>query len=360
MRRVLLILLALLAAGCVAPAGPVEPASVARGAAPVAAPAAPAAFASSSRDVALAVEDAWVRPEDTVRATAEARDASTWSWLLASRNPVRGGHAHATGGADPASFPSVRVPARETSGAFAFDRAGRFTVGVEDAPAWFNVTVRPDVPAESRSIVRVEAVRSDGVRFVPADATVGKGSSVVFVNARDAPSTLVVADAMDWLSGEGPDVAFSFPGALELGDYDLVVVVEDGAGARGVASHRLVYDNRKPDPEAEFGPYEGTLTRADDAASRGFASRHPLVDGTLSWRVVSDAPLAVAARVELLDAGGTVVVAGEGAEGAVDAPRLEAGEYALRVTLAEGALARFETKLVATRELVAPESFFSD
>lgn len=297
--------------------------------------------------VGLALHDTWIRPEDTVHANATG--ARSFEWYLATRNPLAappdpGPFTIAPGG-------SLTLGAREI---------GRHSFALADGSARLNASILPDAIA-LRFDVRL--VEEDGaLRFAPEEVVGGAGSVLRVSNDAGTIAVLDRTDAMLPLATSGASLAFRMPEGIELGDYDVVAVARDGSGAVGVATARLVYDNRKPDAQQEFGPFTGSFQlpgpAAGDPMRHAWTSAHPLRSLTLSLAVASESPAPASVRATLFGPGDAEL-------GAIDASEwtlqdLPAGEYRIVVEPGEGALVRYEIDVRGEWILVPPASFFKN
>ena len=334
--------------------GPPEVPTQARGATP-----APATFASS-RPIAVEIVamDAWVRPGEPINATARAPAASSFAWFLANRNPlVPGAEASTTFGQKEA--PRKLAPTEVTT--LPASRALRHVYGLDSGAAWLNVTLQPSIPPSS---VLVRLAREEATtRFWPDDLVLGVGSQVEVRNDLDALVTLQMVDVMLPLTG-GSSISVAAP--LELGDYDLVLVAQDGAGGRGEASARLIVDKRKPDEVQTLGPYRGSVQRpalglpGDERATHEVALPYDAREGTLRWNATSEAPLPAALRVRLLDPEGADVFEPQtGTEGEAGLAGLAKGSYRLVVESTSGVAVSYQAEARVRLALVPPASFFN-
>jgi hypothetical protein len=244
MRRLGAIMLILLLAGCNGAPEPTPSLTPSPPPGPSPTPT-PSAGATVPRlDVALKVVDRWVRPEDRVEANATAR-ATLYEWYLAPRNPL------------------WRVPdagpffiASESARDLNVREVGRHGFALEEGAAHLGVSIIPDALP-----LRLEASlldEGDSVLFAPDELVGGPGSVLTLTNHLTVPARILPIERMIPLAENTSSISFLKPDHVEeLGDYDLVVVARDGAGAVGETRARIVYDNRKPDPSHTFGPFTG-------------------------------------------------------------------------------------------------------
>lgn len=299
-------------------------------------------------DVSLEVVERWVRPGDAVVAQASAK-AAVFEWYLAPRNPlfeIR----------DPGPF----ALADGATHSLDVRREGRHVFGLDGTSARLSVSI-----LEGALPLRLDARLVDegsGARFAPDELVGGPGSRVSLVNDLESLATLRRADEMIPLRGVGETISFQLKDTVdELGDYDLVVVARDGAGAVGAASARLVYDNRKPDAEHEFGPFRGRfqlppLPTQANIARHDWTNDHTLrsLNVTLSRAAAGPAPAAL--RLSLEGPGGTVITTSE--DPGFTAEGLPNGTYAFVVEQLGGAFVEYRIEAHGIWDLQPPASFF--
>jgi hypothetical protein len=321
--------------------------------------AAPQPVAHRALDVTLDVRDRWVRPNDTVVATAHAPPQARIAWLLAVRNPVASPNwPHAPG--DP-----VAVPAGAERAATKLTDAGRYVLGLAGGAApLLNVSVDPRLPAQLDAVV--DAVDTpEGLRFVPDEATAGRNGLLVVRNHAAREVVLAERDWMGLLPAEGAQARFTMPKGIDLGDYELRVVATDASGAVGEARARLLFDLRKPDENATVGPFNGTLRAAAPPpvgaapAEHPFTARHPIRELSVAFNASSGIPGPATVVVQVLGPEGKVLDTSEpSASGSLVLRDLPAGAYSLRVSPAQGAYVSYNVEARVRLLLVPPESFF--
>ncbi|HUR68801.1 MAG TPA: hypothetical protein VM370_06100 [Candidatus Thermoplasmatota archaeon] len=352
MRRLLAIVLVLLLAGCTRPEPrpailpEPEPESEPEPAQTIVFAALPTARLLVSLDVV----DRWVRPEDTVLANATAR-ASSFEWYLAERNPL-------------ARVPDAGPFALARGGALTLDvrRAGRHVFALDASDARLNVSIVPGALPLRLDARLVD--EGEGARFAPDELVGGPGSVIALSNDALPLATVRRVEQMMPLPESGRTIHLRMPDHVrELGDYDLVVVARDGAGAVGEASARIVYDNRKPEANQTFGPWQGTF-RAPALPGRSEPVRHAwwnartLTSLDVTFTATSGLPAPAAVRVTLVDASGASIASADA--GGFHVASLASGDHAIVVELLEGALVSYEVQARGVWDLTPPRSFFPE
>lgn len=211
---------------------------------------APAKAVSRDLVVDVDVAERWVRPGDAIAAQARVPGAARLTWWFVNRNPEvpddkRAGDHLVIG----------PIPVNE-SAVVDFSRPGRYEIAAEHlAPPLMNITVLSDRDNPGGDAVVVDVVTVGGrLRLLPDEIHVRPGASVEFRN-RGAGSVGLLGNARMDHAGEGSNL--TLPAPRELGDYDLVIVAQDGWGRYGSASARIIVDKRKPDENTTWGPFRG-------------------------------------------------------------------------------------------------------
>ncbi|MFA5860114.1 MAG: hypothetical protein WDA16_00320 [Candidatus Thermoplasmatota archaeon] len=272
--------------------------------------------------VLVNVSDRWLRPNDTILASAQAPEGAAVSWYLAPRNPYVAGEDNVD------LVPrSLGVVSRGSASIGAMmPSPGWYSYELKDAPAVrFNVTVSSSGSGEVPSEVRL--VRDEfGLRFAPSELVVGPSVPVSVRSFVDVTAEVQRADQMVRTSASGQNA--SIPPPTLVGDYDVVALVRDAADGWGEGSVRIIVDPRKPDANVTFGPYTGTFTAPINATSTTSDSvyrvRFDFEVLHLNWTTSTDGAIPASVRVIILDANGTLVTKAEGARGDLEvrgAPR---------------------------------------
>ena len=365
--RVALVLVILLLAGCTSPAGdkPTPSSPVSDREAPEVptrewdeTPTSPEYAPSRPLVVTASAMERWVRPGDLVVANASASGASSYAWFLASRNPdVPGNPPSTTFGRKEAP---VKIAPGETVEIVA-SRALRHFLGLEGGGSGrLNVTA-VDGPTLGGVTVRITGTPSDPV-FFPDDIKVPIGGRVLI---QSDLSSLVTLRGLDVMAPLGRGASLSFPATNELGDYDDIVVAEDGSGGRGGASIRLIVDKRKPEANQTLGPWTGTLQRpalglpGEAPNVHEFELEHPARAAFLTFNSSSSAPVDPELRLRVLDVHDAEVASTEGAAGELDLGGLPAGTYRLAVDSTGGVSVSYAAEVRVELLLLPPDSFFN-
>lgn len=343
-----LLLVALLLAGCSLPAAPEQEERVA----PLADERAEAFEPAPRVDLpalavaplALRIEERWIRPDETVRASVAAAPGALVDWSLANRNPIR----H-----DRPALLAVRVQPDARDG-IRLAEPGRHVLVVGGAPLAVSI-----VPGDPAAPILVTAEREgDAWRVRPHEARGGPGSLLTLQNWGDVDVLLERVDLSRFVGG-GPNVTFVMPAGIELGEYDLVAVAR-WPTAVAQDSVRLIYDSRKPARDWEAGPWRGEFTAAllSEPAAHPWEARYAATGVRVDLSVESGAPMPPRATLTLVDEDGAEIASG-GPPG-FDVPSLAAGNYTLLVRAEEGALVAYEASMRGSWVLLPPDSFFKD
>lgn len=365
--RVTLVLVILLLPGCTSPASdaPTQPSPGSQRGAPEVptwerdeTPTTPEYVASHPLAVSASAAERWVRPGEPVVANASAVGAATFAWFLASRNPeVPGNPSSTTFGAKVAP---LKIAPNETI-ELVMPRALRHVLAVDGGGSGRLNVSAVEGPTLAGVPIVLRGTPAEPV-FFPDDIKVPVGGRVFVKSELSSLVTLRGVDVMAPM-GAGPSVTFA--ATNELGDYDLVVVAEDGAGGRGNASIRLIVDKRKPEANQTLGPWTGTIQRpalglpGDAPAVHEFALDFPARTATLTFNATSSAPVEPKLRVRVIDAHDSDVASGEGASGEIALGGLPAGTYRVLIDTTGGVSVSYAAEARVDLLLIPPESFFN-
>lgn len=293
--------------------------------------------------VNTSVEPRWVRPSESLNATATFEGGGSVDWFVASRNPIREATPPPLSDrAQPGGAAGFRL---RDEGRHVFDVGGARLV----------VSIVQDLPPGTFNAV-ANATATDWV--VTPHAFRGGPASTVTVENRGSTALLVEREDVETYLGTGASLSFAMPVGFELGDYDVVATVVDDERA-GESKARVVYDRRKPDEMWSLGPFRGTIENAataepdTHALKLDFASQ----DVRVEVAAASEAPLPYALVVRLLDGNGTEISSGE-APG-FDMASVPKGDATLVVEATEGALVEYEVHMMGRYLLEPPASFFN-
>jgi hypothetical protein len=299
--------------------------------------------------VGLDVDDTWVRPGDIIVAHAHVPAGARVTWLLATRNPFPESWPHLP------LAPAIVAPAATQAVARLTD-PGRYELAAGGAT--FNVTVDALLPRGTQALV--DLVRSpEGLRAVPDETVAGVGGLLLVTNHDASPARLAERDWLGLLPASGPEARITMPDHIEQGDYELRALATDARGGMGSADAHILYDARKPDRDATYGPFNGTLRPGAAVADPSFVARFPLRTLDVWFNATPKLAGPSDVVVELLGRDGAVIDASApGPSGHLALRDLPPNEYTMRIRVAQGALVDYSIVARASLVLTTPQSFF--
>lgn len=308
-------------------------------------------------EVTVALSNRWVKPTETILATANVPVA----WFVAPRNPDVPGQEGEAIHYVPRSLGLVGEGGASRDASMTL--IGRYSYAVKDAPhAQFNVTV--DADALRGGSTEVKFVRDAyGERFSPTELVVGRDT---LVSVRNEVARTIEPIRVDQMARVAPDGATAnITAPTLLGDYDVVALARDASDGWGQASVRLIVDTRRPDASVTFGPYSGRFTSAapaplgDAPQQIKLATNYNLTNVTVTFNATSQGPVPPGILVRIVVGGEKLGDAPAGASGTFVVARVPAGEWSLEVEPREGAVIDFFVSATAVQEFAPPESFFN-
>lgn len=325
-------------------------------------------------EVALVLQDAWVRPRQGFEAVAETPAGAVLSWFVTTDGAdafvERVGDFHYVGGALSPTFdaehshaPPPHVPIAtgalepgESAVAPRFTKHGRYVVALdEDARASVvNLTVTTGAPR--RDTAHVTLVEDEhGLRFSPSEMTLHPATRVRFWNGAAAPHAFVEARYLA-PAGEGEPRLDLI--AVHPGNYTLVALAREGADGWGEATARFVIDFDSPPARLGIGPFSGRVSPLDtpDAPSERvhrFTVLHPLRALRFDLAVESTTPVPGSATWTLVHENETRATA-PGDASDLELSDLPPGDYALSLRADDGFQLAYEARGIAWTLLRAP------